>query len=70
MALQAEVSAKIVATLSDKFDRIREDQRDVAAGSDPVDVVFATLAGIGQVVESAITMPGDLIDRIGGGGKP
>jgi adenylate cyclase len=70
LALQAEVSAKIVATLSEKFDRIREDQRDVAAGSDPIDVVFAALSGIGEVVESAITMPGDLIDRIGGGGKP
>ena len=70
LALQAEVSAKIVATLSEKFERIRQNQREGAAGSDPLDVAIAALAGIGRIVESAITMPGDLIDRLGGGETP
>jgi len=66
LALQAEVSAKIVATLSDKFERIRRDQREIAVERGPLDITFAAFANLGQVVKQAITMPGDMIDCLSG----
>jgi hypothetical protein len=70
LVLQAELSAKIVSTLSDKLDRIRREQRDRATAAGPVDIAMTAFAGLGQVVEQAITMPGDLIARLIGGTDP
>ena len=69
LALQAEVSAKIVATLAETLTRLQREQEALAAGREPLDYVLAALEPVGRIAELATTLHGELLDWLGGGGE-
>jgi len=61
---QGEVSAKIVATLSEKFAQMEQDQAE--AGGTIMSGTSAVLELLGRMAEGAVTLPGNVFARLFG----
>ena len=66
LALQAEVSVKIVTTLAEKLDRIRRQQDVAAADRGPFEYMLVALEPVGRVAEEAVALSGDLLTWLEG----
>lgn len=66
LAQQSEISAKIVATLTDKITTMRMDQLEQVEGQSNFSMLLSGLEMIGRAIGDTVSMPGDLLDRLRG----
>jgi TolB-like protein len=63
LAQQAEISAKIVKTLTDKLTIMRMDQLEQEQDRGSFSMLISGLEMVGRALGDAISMPGELLDR-------